>query len=120
MGAGKGISVQRERVVVDKVFIERATDDLRRYLLAAQVRWLDLSTYPRKGARLEAQECLECFYGSHVTTASMSSRPCADCPTVTVSGCGICAILCKLCAKKRKVCRICGAKMGTKPRVPRG
>jgi hypothetical protein len=105
-----------EQTFVDEVYVERRTTDLKNRLRTARMRWLDFLKDPRKEARLAAQECLDCFYGSHIAGAAMCSRACADCSSIVHSGSTRCPILCKPCAKKRKLCCMCGARISTKPR----
>lgn len=105
-----------EQVVVDEVYVEQVTADLKNRIYRARMRWLDFLEDPRKKARLAAQECLECFYGFHVAGAAMCSRPCADCSDMVHSGSTRCPIFCKSCAKHRNLCCMCGAKIRTKPR----
>lgn len=109
--------MNQKRVELNEVYLNNQTWYLKQALESARLRWIEFSTDPDRKARLEKQECLACFYGSHIAGAAMTQRQCADCDEVCYSGSTRCAILCISCASKRKVCRMCGAKMDTKPKA---
>jgi hypothetical protein len=110
----------QKAVKLDEVYLSNQTWRLKTYLEAARHRWIEVSTDPRKKDRLQKQECLMCFYGSHIAGAAMTQRPCAneiECGEICYSGSTRCAILCIRCATKLKVCTMCGAKMDTRPKA---
>lgn len=105
-------------IELNDVYLDNQTWRLKQYLESARTRWIDLTTDPAKKARLQKQECLMCFYGSHVAGAAMTQRPCSDaeCGEICYSGSTRCAILCIKCAKRLKVCAMCGAKIDIHPK----
>lgn len=106
--------MEQQRVVVDISFIEWANVRIKDRLKNVQQLWTNYTTDPKKKERLADYECLTCFYGTHIAGQAMTQRPCADCDTFVHSGSTRCGVLCLKCAKKRKLCTMCGGNINLK------
>lgn len=71
---------------------------------------------PDKVLRLEAQECVVCFYNSRLGSAVVTDRPCCLCEIMLYCGSSCIDRLCKDCAEKYKLCKHCGADINLRNR----
>jgi hypothetical protein len=99
------------RKTMDAAAVEWATTLRDMRLKETLQRAKEYSKDPRKKLRLEAQECVVCFYGVHISGQAFTDRQCSDCEAIIKSPNTRVALFCKPCGLKRNLCVMCGAKL---------
>lgn len=102
-----------DRKPIDLCSVLRATDRAQE---AARI-YAECTNDPRRPERLEVQECRVCFYArSRIGGATCSEAPCGLCGKMLYSGNTCVDVLCKDCARDKRLCVLCGGDVEMKNR----
>ena len=109
--------MKRNAVKIDQVSMMRATDFSKQYCDDTVARALKVLSDPDKKQRLEKSLCIGCWYlSSWIGGASMTEQPCGWCGEPQMYGSTCTDVLCLKCAKKKELCKHCGADISFRPR----
>jgi hypothetical protein len=89
-----------------------------RTLLRVRVQegWLhNIRTDPKRNQRVNAQECVVCYYTTRICGQGFTRYNCADCGVEHNHGNTCVPLLCTSCAKKRAACERCGGNIYLTP-----
>lgn len=86
-----------------------ATERSKRYISNILDLAMMLKIDHNKKERLNANQCVWCFYGSRIGGAAMSHNKCMSCNKEEMYSSTDTDVLCLPCAKEHKLCKHCGA-----------
>lgn len=104
--------MERKQGRFDKASVELATTMSKARVESALRAAKKFSTDPDRKARLTAQLCLPCFYGSRMAGQAFTNKPCDCCGEMQTYSSTDTDKLCRNCAVEHSVCRHCSANIG--------
>lgn len=108
--------MKRRAPIMDKSSLYRFTETSKRRLKETLEHSDNLRNDPDKKERIEAHECVVCFYGSRFGGAAMTEQDCMSCGEEQLYSSTATDVLCNKCAKDNNLCKHCGADIELKQR----
>ena len=102
---------------IDNATVMDATHWAQERVKGVEKHHLQFQTDPEKVKRVEAQECMVCYYYTgRIGGSAMTTAECGLCETTKTFGNTCVDVLCEECAKKHNLCIHCGGDMDMKQR----